>query len=137
MKDLIYLDANFLIATQIEQHPMRASALQKLGKLNGNHFCISYLTIDETIYALNKYINNKKQVYGAIQKILKTAPVKIIGIENNNIIAEKFLRFWVKTKLAPRDAFHIFIMKQNGIKKLATFDNDFTKLQKELKVQII
>lgn len=137
MSDLIYLDASFFVPLQVEKHPYRKYAIDKLKSSPISMFCYSYLTLDEIMYVLGKYIKNKNLISTIINRdLLNNKLNQLVGLENDVKCADQFIKTWPTTGLKPRDALHLFTMKKNGIKKIATFDNDFIKNKRKLGIEI-
>ncbi len=134
----VYVDTSFFIATQIENHPFHQEALDVLEEYKESSFYFSLLTIDEVIFTLLHHRISPAE----IQKIISE---KIVGIKNTKLIAyqnklkqiDEYVDFWKTTPLGPRDAMHAYLMKQNKIDTIATFDADFKRCRKKLKIEII
>ncbi|MDA1338445.1 MAG: type II toxin-antitoxin system VapC family toxin [bacterium] len=137
MKDLIYLDASFFIATQIKEHIFHKQASVTYQKFaNNSTFCFTSLTIDEVLHALSRYLS-KPQITEVIEsKLLNTQSFLFLNTSLKYIDITEYLNIWENTPLKPRDAMHYFFMEQNNIHKMATFDTDFIKNKKRLGIEI-
>ncbi len=138
MKDCIYCDSSFIIASMVSNHLNHEKAVELIKNLKPTLLCISPLVIDEVIYGLRVYGFDKDNIRSELKKRISGINLlEILPIIIDNARIDSYLNLWVNTNLKPRDAMHIFIMKQNGIKNIATFDNDFLKNNKELGINVI
>lgn len=138
MKDLIYLDASFFIATQIKEHIFhkQASKIFK-NKISESVFCYSGLTIDEILHALSRYLSKSEIVAVINNNLFNMQSFLYLNTSLKYIDIKEYLSIWENTTLKPRDAMHYFFMQQNNIIKIATFDDDFIKNKKRLGIEII
>jgi len=138
MNDRVYLDASFIVSSQIQQNPHFQKADRIAKELIDKSLYISYLVIDEVMHGLGKYGMDKRVIY-------KFIVLELIEANNVTLLVNKpmkqdlktFMRFWGKTSLQPRDAMHIFLMKEHGISTIASFDRDFIERQQELKIEVL
>lgn len=136
-----YLDASFFVALQVVGHVHREKAEEKLDKLSQNQttICYSWLMIDEAIHVLHSYydFSKEKVAFAVKESLIEATNSQLV----TNLVQEekllKYLRFWQKNKLRPRDALHLFLIKQHKIKTIATFDQDFIAQRKKLKIEIL
>lgn len=130
-----YLDANFLIFLQDFDSSFYPKAEVILKKLIEEGFVlfISALVLDEFLMgSLRLSGKSAEQMKENLRLGLKT----IFNIPNINLVnppqdSEKHLKvvnLMAKFNLKPRDSYHLFIMLENKIKYLATFDSDFEKV---------
>lgn len=130
-----YLDANVLlyfsnvgsVFYQQTSHLMYRLILDKW------ELVISPLTLDE-------YFHNSIRFAAVPQKValtrLKRSFLKITKIPGIRLIAlsselkkqSQVINLMSKYELRARDAYHLLIMRENKVKYLATFDNDFEKV---------
>ncbi len=138
MKDLIYLDASFFIATQIKEHIFhkQASKIFK-NKMNESVFCYTALTIDEIIHALSRYLSKPEIVLLIETNLFNMQSFLYLNTSLKYIDIKEYLNTWENTTLKPRDAMHYFFMQQNNITNIATFDTDFIKNKKRLGIEIL
>ncbi len=137
MKDLIYLDASVLVALLVEYHPLHTRATHIFDKIRNRPKTISYLVLDEVIYALTKYKYEKSEVSQKLETLILFGDFSFIGLENENASIKNYLKLWSNHSLHPRDAMHVAIMKENRIKTIATIDTDFIKHKESLSIKIV
>lgn len=138
MRDNVYVDTSFFIATQIANHPFHDVAITVLEEYKDSLFYFSLLTIDEIVFTLLNHRITPNEISTIITE-------KIIAIKNTRLIAyqkrmkqiEEYIELWKSIPLGPRDAMHVYLMKQNKIATIATFDADFKRSRKKLGVKII
>jgi predicted nucleic acid-binding protein len=133
----VYLDSSFLIAYIIKEHRFNSDAVNILKKYISGKFYISYLTIDEALYYMKDHFSDKIEIRDKFKDIVSALEIEFIGVESNSYLVNKYIDHWIDTGLKPRDAMHLFIMKENNIKDLASFDNDFIKSKKKYNIEII
>ena len=90
--------------------------------MEGMEASTSLLTLDEVMWVI---IRNKKR------ELLRETIEDIYAIQNLSVLnvagstALDALDYIEKDELKPRDAFHVAIMKSNGINEIVTDDQDF------------
>lgn len=133
-----YIDANILIFLQNKKSLNHQKTILLFNKLleEGYKVCISSLVIDEYLYNVYRLLEGDKLDKLKILKLNLKKVFKIPGIELINPSLEikrhnKVINLMAKYNLRPRDAYHLFIMLENKIKYLATFDNDFDSVFKK------
>lgn len=136
MKDLIYLDANYLVALFVEAHPLHTDSIKLFNNIDGFKIAISYLVIDEVIYVLTKYKFDRATIKEQIGNFILMGDFILVGIKNEREAATDYIEFWGEHNLNPRDAMHLFIMRQNNIKIIASYDDDFITRQDELGISV-
>lgn len=137
-KEKIYFDASFIISLLTKEHVFNGAARNKLNVIQNQSIYISALTLDECVFNLNYYSKDKDITAGLINNLISDLDgLKELDQNVNFNSFKTYLSFWKQSRLKPRDAMHIFLMKQNKIKTIATFDKDFIKYQKELKIKVI
>lgn len=140
-----YLDTNILLyfTNPIAQfHEQTVGLISSLMVQNWALF-ISSLTLDEYFHNSLRFSQVSRKL--ALQD-LKKGFSKIKKFRNINLVQAplelkkhmKVLNIMDKYTLRARDAYHLFIMKENKIKHFATFDSDFDKVfEKNLIKQFI
>lgn len=138
MRDDVYVDTSFFIATQITNHPFHKDALTVLKLYKDSPFYFSLLTIDEIIFTLLNHKITPTEISQIItEKIMDIKNTRLIAYQNKMKQIQEYVDFWKTAKLGPRDAMHVYLMKQNKIKTIATFDADFKRQRKKLEITII
>ena len=141
-----YLDANFLIAFFLHNHPDEEASRKKMFELftQYKHLLISCLAIDETMHKI-WYISNKQKPEGQPEKthkdfyplykrmlnyMLKNPLMEFIQFEND---IEQGVRNAIenidKYDFAPHDAFHYAMMQDLNVDCIVTKDKDFSSIQ--------
>ena len=137
-KDKIYIDTNVFVALHFSGHKFYDLALNLKKRFIGNKLYLGFLTIDEILYTLSKYKISKKDSINIIKRgIVNSSDVTILPSPFESSEVLDYLYTYKKTSLKPRDSLHLYLMKINKIKKIATFDNDFIKKQKELGIEVL
>ncbi|MBI2029268.1 type II toxin-antitoxin system VapC family toxin [Candidatus Gottesmanbacteria bacterium] len=149
MTQKVYLDANILIAHQIQNHPFYEKSLEVIDSFFQQKFVfvIASLTMDEfmygTIQALKIIDKNKKFEYiidelnKATRAVLSWENLELIDFQHTSLELLTVISLMKKYHLKPRDAFHLRIMQQQNINNFITFDHDFDILLKSGKINII
>lgn len=130
-----YLDANALLYFNNPASSFHSQADLIFAKLIDGSWQIflSSLVLDEYFHNTLRFTKLPKK---EALKILKKSFSKIIKLPNIHLINPshnlnkqgQVLKFMAKYQLRARDAYHLFIMKENKIKYLATFDTDFEEI---------
>jgi len=137
-KSKVYIDASFFVALQVINHPYHKQAKAKLSVFKNMGLYFSILTIDEVLHALSRYEKDKNTIKKIIEEsILDVKNVEILGLVKKSQSIRKYLRVWLRFGLKPRDALHLYLMKENKINKIASFDSDFINNQKLLKIKAL
>lgn len=140
MKDMkrCYLDANLLFYWQDPKSPFNQTATDIVERLvQGKYFVfISSLVLDEYLYTSLRFsgkskIEMKDNLKLSLKKVLKIPTLQLINPSLDEKKHLKVIDLIAKYNLHPRDAYHLFIMLENKVKSLATFDNDFDKVFKK------
>lgn len=123
---MIYLDANVLIFAGLVRNPQGDRARKMLVDIHrGLPACTSSLTFDEFMWIA---IREKKREL--IRPVIESA----YGLHNfevktvSSFIPIRALFIMEETGLKPRDAFHVAIMEEFGIKEIVSDDADFDKV---------
>ena len=149
IKQSVFLDTNFLIATQVEKHEF----FQKTKELRRTFIEKEYtlytspLVLDEFWYVLiglwkASLAKGASSVYQSVDsktlyRLLKKATQNILNFKNlilldldlNKTEILKTVEIMNKYKLRPRDSIIVEIMKKSKIKQIASFDKDFEKVK--------
>ncbi len=130
-----YLDTNILIFLQDKTSKFHQKTQLLFNKLIEEEYqiYISSLILDEYLYNLYRLLAGEradklKILNSSLKKIFK---IPHIGLINPTLEAKnhlKIINLMKQYNLKPRDAYHLFIMKENKIKYLATFDHDFDQV---------
>lgn len=137
-RDNIYVDTSFFIATQVVNHPFHQDACKLLESHASCTFFFSLLTIDEIVFTLLKHKIRREKIAQIIKdKIIDIKNARILTYTNNMKQLETYINTWNETKLAPRDALHLYLMKSKNIRYMATFDKEFLRKQEDLKITVI
>ena len=130
-----YLDANLLLYFNNFNSPFHSQADSILSKLinDGWQLFLSPLILDEYFHNSLRFARLPRQVTLRVLKksfnrLIKLPNIQLINPSQNLNSQRKVLNFMVRHQLRSRDAYHIFIMKENKIKFLATFDSDFERV---------
>jgi len=143
-----YLDSNVLVYWKDNNSPHQYKAIKLIKTLRPDSFeiYISSLTLDEFLHA-SKFILKQSHISQetsyvllnkALSSILALPHFKIINPSTDKNKNKRVLLYMKDYNLSPRDAYHLLIMKENGISEFATFDSDFKKVftRKVLKPKI-
>jgi predicted nucleic acid-binding protein len=125
---MIFLDSSFLIACKIENDEHHKKSIDFLIKLieDKEEIAISDYVFDEVVTVI---FGKTKNLGMAIETGNVLKKIKLFRVDD--IIFESSWIIFVnqeKTKLSFTDCTTISLMKKEGIKKLATFDEDFKKI---------
>jgi uncharacterized protein len=134
-KHTVFLDTNFLIASQIDIHPFngRVKELLKEFYVNKTKVVAHTIVFDEFWYVLQEIQKTAKTGVGSLEK----ATNNIFSFEGFELLETvldkedllKTLTLIKQCSLKPRDALILRILKKERIGKIATFDKDFAKVQ--------
>ncbi|MBI3290435.1 type II toxin-antitoxin system VapC family toxin [Candidatus Microgenomates bacterium] len=130
-----YLDANLLFYWQDPESPFNEAATDIIKRLVESEYFLftSSLILDEYLYTCLKFSGKpksdmKSSLKLSLRKIFKLPHLQLI----NPTLDEKkhlgVIDLIVRYNLRPRDAYHVFIMRENKMKFIATFDTDFEKV---------
>lgn len=127
-----YLDANLLVYYQDRKSPFYDQTKLIIANLlmQGFELLISPLALDEYEYTVwRSFTTSKAEIIKnlriGIRKIMKIPGIKLINPPLEFKRHLKVLNLMAKYQLKPRDAYHLFIMLENKVKYLTTFDHDF------------
>lgn len=149
MTEKVYLDTNILIAHQIEGHQDFNKAKELIEALwhQKSELFISGLVVDEFLYGIGLFLRGRmgEKPFSSftttfrqlLVKIMSWKNVRLVSFSNSEKELSAVLELIRKYNLRPRDAFHLQIMSQNNVNKIATFDNDFQKAEKSGVIKIV
>lgn len=130
-----YLDSNVILSFIDPTAQFHHQAKQILIKLvdEGWEIDLSALVLDECFH--NSVRFSKKSRQEALKQ-LKSRYKKFIKLPNIGLVIKlpqlnrhtAVLNLMAKYSLRSRDAYHLFIMRENKIKYFVTFDNDFEEI---------
>lgn len=131
---ICYLDANTLAFLGNKNSSFHEKAVEIIEKLisSGYELTVSSLSLDEYFHTVLRFsqdprdlaIKNLKREY---KKLLKLN-IKLINPSLDEKKHLQVINLIAKYNLHPRDAYHLFMMLENKVKFLATFDHDFDKV---------
>jgi len=123
---MIILDTSFIISyfnTRDQNHPKAAKSMKKIHE----HLCITDYIFDEVVtVSLNrlKSLDRASKIGEMLLKSLKIIDVEKTSFDN----AWSLFCKQKKTVLSFTDCTTVSVMQENGISKIATFDEDFGKI---------
>ena len=121
----VYIDSCVLVAFLAPTHKDHIAAREVVSGIESP--VLSFLTLDESLYILySQYKLDKSALKKTVISILGSN-VQIVSIDQTKTNAIKYVKNFCSGKLMPRDLMHTFIMKENKIKAVATYDKDFAK----------
>lgn len=130
-----YLDANVLVYYQDPSSPLHDAASRIIENLlaNGFSLTLSSLSLDEYEYTVLSSINKPKlevlkRLRIGFSRLLKIPTVSLINPPLELKKHRRIFNLMAKFNLKPRDAYHLFIMLENKVKYLATFDSDLDQV---------
>lgn len=137
-----YLDANLLLYFHNFDSPFHSQADLVLSKLVNSawQLFLSSLTLDEYFHNALRFtrlpkIEALKILNKSFTKIIKLPNIQLINPSQDINMHKRVLNFMVRYQLRSRDAYHLFIMKENKIEYIATFDHDFDKVFEEGRIE--
>jgi predicted nucleic acid-binding protein len=148
----IYLDSEYLVYLTITQKPeLKKRARILLAKFLAQKIilALSTLTFDEAWEGIRKEVSRLSpkglphfhpKVYQLLEniteRILSHPAFRIIQFQNPKQGTIKALKNIKDFHLGPRDAFHLAIMKDNGITRMVTNDQKFIEQQERMGVEV-
>lgn len=138
---ICYLDANLLAFLGNENSPFHQKALDIIDRLIKQDYklVLSSLTLDEYFHTVIRFsqdpkaetYQNLKKAYGKLLKL----NIKLVNPSLEEKKHLKVIDLIAKYNLHPRDAYHLFIILENKVKFMATFDSDFDEIFKTEKIR--
>lgn len=140
-----YLDSNVLINFKNVQSPFYQETKVLLTNLTNASYrlYVSSLTLDEFLYQLQQILLYQKQrnIFSklslALKSILDLPRLSLVSPLVNKKSHLKIINYMENYSLRPRDAYHLLTMKENKIRSLITFDQDFKRAAKMGEVKIL
>lgn len=140
MRERVFLDSSVIIAF----FSGNKEAVNLIDKLQDYELCICDIVFSEVVYKLMvlKYLENKEkfefhkfkreiseflQLYDIVLEFIKDAKITILPITLDIVIES--IEIGKKYKLLPNDALIVSLCKHYGIRKIATFDKDFERVE--------
>ncbi|HIH24315.1 TPA: type II toxin-antitoxin system VapC family toxin [Candidatus Woesearchaeota archaeon] len=122
----MYLDANFFIYLHTEESAQGLAARTILSRIvKGELAFTSVLTLDEVMWVFRK-LGRRGELAGILEETYATQNLEVLPVSSSIPLAA--LDLMEKHNLKPRDAFHVAIMKEKGIKTIVSTDADFDKV---------
>lgn len=134
-----YLDSNILVYLKDISSPHYQKTIKLLQKLEAEKYniFISPLCLDEFLYINYRYFKKLKaknfynQMEALLSSILEIPGIRLLNPPKEREKQIEVIKLMGKFKLAPRDAYHLFIIRENNLKFMATFDQDFNEVFKK------
>ncbi|ATZ61426.2 MAG: type II toxin-antitoxin system VapC family toxin [Methanosarcinales archaeon Met12] len=124
----IYIDTNvFLVFLKKEENFNHAKAiLQKVATGNGRGF-ISPFTLHELLWVLEKERVSCEKAISALDFVIHHPNLSFLTPSTNTFYSALDIKRKKGLKIA--DSLHVAIMLENNIKKIASFDSDFDRIE--------
>jgi len=123
---MIFLDASYLISLIFEDHDKHEKANELYKEMENKEKIISKLVITEVITVLDKKLKVNNELIRYAYDYLNTD----FNIIDDYVFFDNALEQVLKQKhLGFFDCMYIAIMKKLEIEELATFDEDFNKIE--------
>ncbi len=126
----VFLDTNVFLRAILGDDRVKAKeCLNLLEKVDSGKIgaATSILVLNEILWVLEGYGVEKKDIVKRLESIIMSN-VKIIGAGDGNIALES-LGYYEGLKLDFIDALNACIARKNKIKKIATYDEHFKKIE--------
>ena len=137
-----YLDANLLLYYSNPDSLSHNQAIVIISKLLGENWelYLSPLVLDEYFHNMIRFSRVSRQealkdLKRSFGKIIKLPGLKLISSNLELKKQQRVIKLMAKYQLRARDAYHLFIMLENKVKYLATFDTDFDKISDSGKIK--
>jgi len=137
-----YLDVNLLLYYSNPDSSYHNQAVATISQLLSEDWklYLSPLVLDEYFHNMIRFsrVSRKealKDLKRSFSRIIKLPKLEIISSRLELKRQQKVINFMTKYQLRARDAYHLFIMLENKVKFLATFDSDFDKVFKSGKIK--
>jgi hypothetical protein len=120
----IFLDTNFLISLIVDTE-FTERAKQIVKKYIDEDLVVSVTVVEETLFILKKLTRrSNEEIVREVEKVFNGLEIYVL---EHQPYAE-FLNVFRRHKLLPNDALIAATCKHHGIKKIATFDEDFRRV---------
>ena len=125
---MIYLDSNFFLFSLFDQTIKGENARKLAQKIidGGEKAITSALTFDEVMWIVLKN-KRKEALRSTVESIYGMPNLSVKGVSES--IPLDALALMEQFNLKPRDAFHVAIMKREGITEIASDDPDFDRVK--------
>ncbi len=122
---MYFLDTTFIVGLLVSTDQWHDPAVEIYNKIKKEELFISKLVIAETITILKNKLNTKD-----IREIYRNLPNMFKIIDDANFFDEA-MEVFVKydSEISFFDAMHVFLMKNENILKLVSFDHDFDRVE--------
>lgn len=123
----IFLDSSFIIALVNDNDSLHKQALEYLELTESNECYISNLIINKVITVIGNKLGLKIAIstYGLLTSVFNIVDEYDLADFNSNVM---LLYESYDTKLSFTDSSIIYIMEEEGIDNLLSFDNEFKKV---------
>lgn len=137
-----YLDTNLLLYYSDPDSVSFDHATKIIEKLVGQgwELYLSPLTLDEYFHNMIRFSRVSRSealtdLRRSFSRIIRLPKIQLISPNLELKKQQKVLNFMSKYQLRARDAYHLFIMLENKVKFMATFDTDFDEVFKFGKIK--
>lgn len=118
---MYFLDTSFIVALFVTNDRWHPQAIEIYQKIKNEKLIISRLVIAETITVLKNKLETKdiREIYSNISRLFEV-------IEDSNSFdgaMNEFVKY--DSKISFFDAMYVFIMKEENISEIISFDSDF------------
>ena len=134
----IFLDSNFIIASQIKEHKFyeRTQKLRSEWEINGTQLYMSPLVLDEVLYVARSLLaiskEKKEEIYRQLRQMIENIfKFKHLILLQTHLIKDdwlEILKIMEACNNRPRDSIILRTMQKEGINVIASFDSDFNCL---------
>ncbi len=121
---MILLDTSFLVALFRENDEKHGRAAELVKEIKGRVAITDHIFSELITFLVAKDGNNT--AYSAGKKILESEIILISVLREDMPVALKYVRKYRGISMC--DALSVVVMKNMGIRKIASFDSDFDKL---------
>lgn len=137
-----YLDTNLLLYYSDSESSFYDQASVTISQLinQGWRLFVSSLTLDEYFHNMIRFSRVSRQeafkdLKRSFKRITKLPNLDLVNPATRLVQQSKVISLMIKYQLKSRDAYHLFTMKENKIKYMATFDHDFDKIFEEGRIK--
>lgn len=121
---MYFLDTSFLVGLFVTNDQWHSQAIEIYQKIKNKKLIISKLVIAETITILKNKLKTReiREIYNNISRLFYV-------IEDSNSFdgaMNEFVKY--DSQISFFDSMYIFIMKEEHIDKIVSFDNDFDRV---------
>ena len=121
---MYFLDTSFIVALFVTNDRWHSQAIKIYQKIKNEKLIISKLVIAETITVLKNKLKTKdiREIYNNISRLFDV-------IEDSNLFdgaMNEFVKY--DSQISFFDSMYVFIIKEEQIEKLVSFDSDFDRV---------